>query len=102
MLFNLIKLILLNLIILINLNRSATAYNLKPFACNGKNDTEILTSTLRHVVIHNNTLYFFFESYVISITVPKIFRNPKKNASDPELDNFLEIEEPYDSHIIRI
>ena len=59
MLFNLIKLILLNLIILINLNRSATAYEWHPFACNGTNDTEILTSTLRHVVVHFNYLYFF-------------------------------------------
>ena len=98
MLFNLIKLILLNLIILINLKRSTSEKDWQPFACNGKNDTEILTSTLRHVVIHFNSLYFFFESYVISIYVPLIYRNPKKNESDPELGNFLLIYGPMISH----
>ena len=94
MLFNSIKLILLNLIILINLNRSATAYEWHPFACDGTHDTEILTSTLRHVVIHFNDLYFFFESYVILIEAPKILENLKKNASSLELKNIFIIGEP--------
>ena len=92
MFFNSIQLVLFCLITLINLIRSIS-YEWTPFDCNNDNDASEVAKTLRHVVVFENNLYFFFESFVVTMWVPEFINRPD-NLDDPEEDNFVLVYEP--------
>ena len=87
-----IQLVLFCLITLTNLNKSIS-YEWTPFDCNNDSDFSEVAKTLRHVVIFENNLYLFFESFVVTMWVPE-FTNQQGNLPNPKEDNFVLVYEP--------